>query len=351
MIATNVLHAQPRAELMTSKILVTGASGFIGAHTIIELLNAGYEVRGTIRNLDKSASLRTIIEKHTNHSGRLELVAATLTDSSCWQGAVSDCDGIMHIASPVPIQQPKDPEDLIVPARNGVLNVLAAAKSAGIKRIVLTSSVAAVSANPEAGTIIQTAEHWSDPDHPTINAYGLSKTLAEKAAWEFVANTDIELITVNPAMVLGPTLEPDYGSSLEALVLLMRGRYPFLPKISMGIVDVRDVAGLHRLAFEKAQPGTRLLCSNGHRTLLAISRLLAERYPAFKQKLPKRELPSFIFRLLAGINPVIATIVPDLDKVIEYDCGPARALGWQPRSADEAIFAGAESLIQHHIVE
>jgi len=335
---------------MNQKILVTGASGFIGAHTIIELLNAGYEVKGSIRDLKGAAKLRAVIEKHTKQIEQLELIAATLTDSSCWEAAVSGCDGIIHVASPVPIEQPKDPNEIIVPARGGVLNVLAAAKSAGIKRVVLTSSVAAVSANPEAGKVTQTAKHWSEPDYPSINAYGLSKTLAEKAAWEFVEGTDLELVTVNPAMVLGPALEPDYGTSLEALVLLMSGRYPFLPRVSMGIVDVRDVASLHRLAFEKATAGTRLICSHGHRTLREISTLLAARFPAFKRKLPSRELPSFIFRILAKFNPVIATIVPDLDKVIEYDCGPAFALGWQPRSAEEAIVAGATSLIEQKIV-
>lgn len=335
---------------MTKKILVTGASGFIGAHTVIDLLSNGYEVRGTIRDLNRATDLTKLFSANTKYLENLELVEASLTDPDCWGNVVEGCDGVFHLASPVPIEQPKNPDELIIPAREGVLNVLKAAADAKIKRVVLTSSIAAVSANPHAGKIIQTEADWSDPLFPNINAYGLSKTLAERAAWDFAVDKDIELIAINPTMVLGPTLEPDYGSSLEALALLMSGRYPLLPKLSMGIVDVRDVAILHRLAFERANSGSRLLCSHGHMSLLEIATLLGKEIPLLGGKLPRHELPSFIFRALARFNPVLATIVPDLDKIVEYDCAPAFHLGWQPRPIEEAIICGATSLIEHGVI-
>jgi len=331
---------------MTKKILVTGASGFIGTHTVIDLLNNGYSVRGTIRDLNRAPDLKKLLAAHTCYVDNLELVEATLTDPDCWEPVAEGCHGIFHLASPVPIEQPINPDEVIIPARDGVINVLKAAQAVGTRRVILTSSVAAVSANPRAGKFTMTAADWSDPAFPTINAYGQSKTLAEKAAREFAVNAGIELISVNPAMVLGPALESDYGTSLESLALLMSGRYPFLPKLSMGIVDVRDVAILHRLAFESASPGARLLCSHGHRSLLKIANLLRSHFPALNPKLPRHELPSFIFRILGKFNPVVATIVPDLDKVVEYDCRPAFDLGWKPRSIEEAIIDGATSLIE-----
>ena len=336
---------------MTKKILVTGASGFIGSHTVIDLLKNGYEVRGTIRDLSRAAGLEKLFRAEVRHLDNLTLVEANLTDVDCWKKAVEGCDGVFHLASPVPIEQPEDPDELIIPAREGVLNVLKAAADANIKRVVLTSSVAAVSANPGAGETVQSEADWSDPQFPTINAYGLSKTLAERAAWDFTATHDIELITINPAMVLGPALEPDYGSSLEALALLMGGRYPLLPKLSMGIVDVRDVATLHRLAFERGNSGSRLLCSHGHMSLLDIATLLGKEIPTLARKLPRYELPSFIFRILGKFNPVIETIVPDLNKIVEYDCAPAFDLGWQPRPIEEAVLFGARSLIEHGVIK
>lgn len=335
---------------MTKKILVTGASGFIGTHTVIDLLNNGYEVRGTIRDLNRATDLKKLFSANTKYLDNLELVEASLTETVCWEKAVEGCDGVFHIASPVPIEQPNNPDQLIIPAREGVLNVLKAAADAKIKRVVLTSSIAAVSANPNAGEIILSEADWSDPMFPTINAYGLSKTLAEKAAWDFTNEKEIELIAINPVMVLGPALEPDYGSSLEALALLMNGRYPLLPKLSMGIVDVRDVATLHRLAFERADAGSRLLCSHGHMSLLEIATLLAREIPSLGRTLPRHELPSFVFRVLAKFNRVVATIAPDLDKIVEYDCGPAFELGWQPRPIEEAIICGATSLIEHGVI-
>ena len=339
---------------MSKKILVTGASGFIGLHIVLDLLNHRYNVRGSIRNIDNAEAVRAVLSKYSERSDEVEFVEANLTDPDCWHAAVDGCDGVFHIASPVVIEQPKDADELIVPAREGILNVLKAAREAGIKRVVMTSSDAAVSRHPNAEAQVQNAENWSDINMPGITPYALSKTIAERAAWDYVTGIEdksLELVSINPVLVLGPALEKDYGASLEALVLLLKGKYPLVPKLSWPIVDVRDVASLHRIAFESSSAaGQRLLCSSGHRWFVDISKQLIAEFPAYKKKLPKRELPNFLVKVLALFDEVIAFIVCDLGKVIEYDCSPAKKLGWSPASADDAISSGARSLIKLGIV-
>ena len=334
------------------KILVTGASGFIAGHIIIDLLNQGYQVRGTIRDLAKADNLRTMFALHTNKADSIELVAATLTEVDCWAAAVDGCDAIFHIASPVPLEQPKNPDEIVIPAREGALNVLKAAHNAGISRVIMTSSVAAVAVHADSDKAPQTEANWSDVNFPKITPYALSKTIAEKAAWEYVESVGtIKLTTVQPALVLGPALEADYGSSLEALMKLLRGDLPMIPKLGFGIVDVRDVAELHRIAYENdASIGKRLLCSNGFRWFAGISAQLIKEFPAYKKKLPTIEMPYILVRVLAIFDKVIASIVDDIGRVVEYDCTTAKALGWNPRSPEEAISAGAKSLIDLKIV-
>jgi len=309
-------------------------------------------VRGTIRDLAKADKLSAMFAKHTDRSNSIEFVAATLTDADCWQAAVDGCDGIFHIASPVPIEQPKNSDEVVIPARDGALNVLKAAHDAGIKRVVMTSSVAAVASHEKSSEEIQTDAHWSDEDMPTITPYALSKTIAERSAWAFVESVgDIDLTTVNPALVFGPALEADYGSSLEALMKLLRGDLPLVPKIGFGLVDVRDVASLHRIAYENnSSIGKRLLCSNGFRWFSAISKQLISEFPAYKKKLPSREMPFFLVKIVALFDKVVAGIVNDIGKVVEYDCTPALDLGWTPRSPEDAISSGAQSLIDLKLV-
>ena len=336
---------------MSEKVLVTGASGFIASHTIIDLLNAGYTVRGTVRDLARVEKLKTMFAQHTDKTDQLEFVAATLTDSACWETAMSGCSGVFHIASPVPVAQPDNPDDLIIPAREGTLNVLRAARAANIKRVVLTSSVAAITGNSQPAGHLNSASDWTDPGLPGLTPYVLSKTAAERAAWDFVADGGPELVTVNPALVLGPALEADYGSSLEVLALMMRGKYPLVPKIGFGIVDVRDVASLHRIAFEHPDAvGQRLIASNGFMWMLEVADVLRKTFPDYQGKLPKRHLPNLIVRLLSRFDKVLATIVKDVGKVKDFDNQPALDLGWQPRGPVDAINAGGKSLIETGVV-
>jgi dihydroflavonol-4-reductase len=341
---------------MNKKILVTGASGFIATHTIIELLNHGYQVRGTVRRMDNTSkdrtkAIRAMLTPHTPHIDQLEFVTATLDDADCWDAAVSGCDAIMHIASPVPIKQPKNPDEIVKPAREGTLHVLRAAQRAGVRRIILTSSEEAVSQRDDATTRPLTDQDWSDPNRHNISAYALSKTLSERAAWEFAKAHDVDLTSINPVLVLGPALEKDYGTSLEMLVALLSGKYPLIPKLGFSIVDVRDVASLQRIALESpASIGQRLLCSSEFRWFIDISKELIEQFPAYKRKLPTHSLPNFVVKLLAPFDPIIAFIIDSLEKRVEFDCSPATALGWAPRSSREAISAGAISLIDLGLV-
>lgn len=333
---------------MADKILVTGASGFIAGHCILDLLARGYDVRGTVRNLDRAEELRGLLGKHTDRAGALEFVEADLIDTAGWPAAVEGCDGVFHVASPVPVQQPKDANEVIKPAREGTINVLSAAKEANIRRVVLTSSVATVSAGDLRSDHVYTDKDWSNLESSGISPYEMSKTMAEKAAWDYVVDHDgPELAAVNPAFVLGPALESDYGSSLELLVRLMRGDYPLVPRLGFGIVDARDVASLHRLAYEKTEAaGNRYIASNGFRWLVDIARHLRAEFPEYQKKLPRREAPDFVVRMLAIFDRAIAAFLDDLGKMKQFDTDPARALGWEPRSPEEAASAGARSLIE-----
>ena len=246
-----------------AKVLITGASGFIAGHCIIEMLNSGYDVRGTLRDAARGELLKVNLAKHSDYIDALELVSADLMDETSWVEAAHECDSILHIASPVPVVQPEDENEVIIPAKTGTLNVLKAATANGIQRVVITSSVAAVmSGSRDSG--IFTEQDWTDLTRTDLSPYVKSKTVAELAAWDYAQANSLELVSVNPALVLGPALEADYGSSLEALYLLMTGAYPILPKLGFEIVDVRDVAVLHRLALESPEAtGRRFRCANG----------------------------------------------------------------------------------------
>ncbi len=327
------------------KILVTGVSGFIGSHCVLDLLSHGYEVKGTIRNLDRADRLRRILSNHNPDAANMEIVAATLDKADGWDKAMEGCSGVFHVASPVPAVQPKNPAEVIEPAVEGTLNVLTAAKEAGIKRVILTSSVAAVQGSTKMKEFTYTGENWSDPSDPRLSPYAASKTIAEKAAWEFIEDSDIGLTVINPGMVMGPALEADYGTSLEILVKLFSGAAPMAPRLGFEVVDVRDVASLHRIAFEKDEAiGKRLLCGAGFRWFIEIARVLRQAFPDQKG-IPGREMPNFLSHIFALFVKEVAAFLDDLEVIKRLDCSPAHDLGWQPRSPEEAIIAGGKSLI------
>jgi nucleoside-diphosphate-sugar epimerase len=338
-------------------VLVTGGSGFIGAHCILQLLDAGYRVRTTVRNLKREAEVRaTLAAAGAEPGDKLSFVAADLEKDAGWAEAVAGCDYVLHVASPFPQVAPKHEDEIIVPAREGALRVLRAAKAAGVKRVVLTSSFAAIGYGHPPMNRPFTEVDWSVVDGGDMRAYSKSKTLAERAAWDFMAQegAPMELAVVNPVGVLGPVLGADFSTSILIVQKLLDGAMPGCPRFSFGIVDVRDVADLHLRAMVRPEAaGQRFLAVAGKfLTMREIALVLRDRMGAAARRVPTKELPNFLVRIAALADPAVAQIVPELGKVKNASNAKAKSvLDWNPRSNEEAIVACAESLIRLGLVK
>ncbi len=333
-------------------VLVTGGSGFIGSHCILQLLAAGHNVRTTVRNLKREGDVRAMLKVAGVDAGdRLSFVAADLEQDAGWPEAVDGCDYVLHVASPFPSSVPKQEDELIRPAREGALRVLRAARDARVKRVVLTSSFAAIGYGQKPQTTAFNETNWTDPNGEGVGAYAKSKTLAERAAWDFVTaeGSGLELAVVNPVGVFGPVLGPDFSTSILIVQKLMDGAMPGLPRLYFGAVDVRDVAGLHlRAMMHPAASGERFLAVAGDfLSMLGIAKILKKRMGAAAKRVPTLELPDWIIRLAALRDPAVKLILPELGKRKNATHEKARrVLGWKPRSNEESIIATAESLIQ-----
>ncbi|HEX9103660.1 MAG TPA: aldehyde reductase [Polyangia bacterium] len=333
-----------------STVLVTGGSGFIGSHAILQLLAAGHRVRTTVRNLSREGDVRALLREGGAEPGdRLAFVAADLERDAGWAEAVAGCDYVLHVASPFPASIPKNEDELIVPARQGALRVLRAARDAGVKRVVLTSSFAAIGYGhaPRSAPFDETS--WTNVDDRGLAPYVKSKTLAERAAWDFIAREGgaLELSVVNPVGVLGPVLGADFSTSIYLVKRLMDGAVPGCPRLQFGLVDVRDVVELHlRAMTDPAARGERFLAVAGDfMTMLDIAKVLRARMGAAARRVPTRQLPNWLVRLAALRDPTVRQIVPELGKPKNATNDKARrVLGWAPRSNEEAIVATAESL-------
>ncbi len=335
-----------------STVLVTGGSGFIGAHLILQLLAAGHQVRTTIRSLKREADMRAMLKQGGGEPGdRLAVFAADLEKDDGWPQAVAGCEYVLHVASPFPSGVPKDDDELIRPARDGALRVLRAARDAGVKRVVLTSSFAAIGYGHEPQKEPFSEKIWTNLDGGDVSAYAKSKTLAERAAWEFIAREGgaLELSVVNPVGVFGPVLGPDYSTSILLVQRLMDGAVPGLPRLYLGAVDVRDVADLHiRAMTHPAAKGERFLALAGDfLSMLDIAKILKGRLGEAARRVPTLQLPNWLVRLAAFRDPAVKLILPELGTFKNGTSEKAkRVLGWSPLPADEAIVATAESLIQ-----
>ncbi len=333
-------------------VLVTGGSGFVGVHCILQLLDAGYRVRATVRSLNREAEVRAMLKTGGAQPGEaLSFAAADLTSDAGWPQAVAGCDYVLHVASPFPASVPKHEDELIVPAREGALRVLRAARDAGVKRVVLTSSFAAIGYGAKPTDRPFTEENWTDPNGSDVGAYVKSKTLAERAAWDFIAREGgaLELSVVNPVGVLGPVLGPDFSTSILLGQRLMDGAMPGCPRLSFGIVDVRDVADLHlRAMTHPAAKGERFLAVAGDFvTIQEIARVLKERMGDAARRVPTRVLPDWMVRLVSLFDASVKLIVPELGTFKNASNAKARrVLGWAPRSNEDAIVATAESLLR-----
>lgn len=340
-----------------STVLVTGGSGFIGSHCILQLLAAGHTVRTTVRNLQREGEVRSMLKRGGVDAGdRLSFFAADLERDGGWAEAVAGCHYVLHVASPFPPGAPKHENDLIIPAREGALRVLRAARDAGVKRVVLTSSFAAIGYSKDPKKAPYTEADWTDPNTPGLAAYTKSKTLAERAAWDFIAREGgaLELSVVNPVGVFGPVLGRDYATSIMLVQRMMDGSFPGLPKLWFGIVDVRDVADLHlRAMTDPTARGERFLAVSGDfPSLVEISHMLKSRLGEAARRVPTRELPNWVVRLAALGDPVVRQILPELGKVKSATSEKAqRMLGWQPHTREQAIIATAESLMQLGLVK
>jgi nucleoside-diphosphate-sugar epimerase len=335
-----------------SRVLVTGGSGFIGSYCILQLLAAGHEVRTTVRNLNREADVRAMLKAAGADPGnRLSFFAADLEQDAGWPQAVAGCEYVLHVASPFPPNIPQDENELIVPAREGTLRVLRASRDAGVKRVVVTSSFAAIGYGhgPQSAPFKET--DWTNPNGDDVRPYVKSKTLAERAAWDFLAKEGgkLELSVVNPVGVFGPVLGPDYSTSILLVKRLMDGAMPGCPKLNFGVVDVRDVADLHiRAMTHAAAKGERFLAVAGNfLSILDIAKVLKSRLGAAAKRVPTRQLPNWLVRLVALRDPAAKQILPELGRPRNATNEKAkRLLAWSPRSNEDALVATGESLIR-----
>jgi nucleoside-diphosphate-sugar epimerase len=335
-----------------SKILVTGGSGFIGSHSILQLLAAGHQVRTTVRSMNREAGVRSVLKEAGADPGdRLSFITADLEKDAGWPEAVAGSDYVLHVASPFPPSIPKHEDELIVPAREGTLRVLRASRDSGVKRVVLTSSFAAVGYGQKPQDTPFNETNWTNPDGPDVLPYVKSKAIAERAAWDFIAREggSLELSVVNPVGVLGPVLGPDYSTSILLVQRLMDGAMPGCPKLSFGVVDVRDVTDLHiRAMTHPAARGERFLAIAGDfLSMQDIARILKRRMGASARRVPTWQLPNWLVRIAALRDPAAQQILPELGKKKSATNEKARRLlDWAPRSNEECVVATAESLVR-----
>jgi nucleoside-diphosphate-sugar epimerase len=336
---------------MTQQVLVTGGSGFVGARCVLDLLEAGYHVRTTIRTPARAADVRAQLKAGGVIAGEeLTFAVADLTSDDGWAEAVAGCDFVLHVASPFPSGEPKHEDDLIVPARDGALRVLKAARDAGVKRVVLTSSFAAIGYGHAAGDRPFTEDDWTELDSGVpVSSYVKSKTLAERAAWDFIEREGggLELAVVNPVGVLGPLLGKDYSSSVRLVKMVGDGRLPRLPRISFGIVDVRDVATLHRLAMTHPEAaGERFLAVSGDPiSAQELALLIRGHLGPSGKRISTKLIPDWVLRAAAPFSRSVRSNLGDMGTVRRGTAEKARkTLGWTPIPRDEAIVATVDSL-------
>ena len=340
---------------MSDTVLVTGGSGFVGVHCILTLLNSGYTVRTTVRSLSREPEVREMLAKGGVEPGdALEFVVADLMKDAGWAEAVAGCRFVLHVASPFPGREPKNEDDLIIPAREGALRVLAAARDAKVERVVLTSSFAAVGYSTEVLDRPYTEEDWTDPSQ-NISAYVKSKTLAERAAWQFIKRegNGLELAVVNPVGILGPVLGPDLSTSIELILRLLKGTVPGAPKVTFGMVDVRDVADIHvkAMTIPEANGQRFLAVADGVLSIPEVAELLRANLGSVAEKVPTRVLPDWMVRVAAVFDPSLKEVSRRLGNHREVSNDKIKTvLGITPRSNKELLVATADSLVDLGLV-
>jgi nucleoside-diphosphate-sugar epimerase len=335
-------------------VLVTGGSGFIGGWCVIGLLQQGHTVRTTVRNLSREGAVRTALGKAVDAGDRLSFYAADLMSDAGWDEATNGCEYVLHVASPLGVAEPKNPDDLIVPAREGARRAIRAAIKSGVKRVVMTSSVAATSKGVRAADSVSDETVWTDPKEPGVSAYAQSKTLAERAAWDLIGSSGgaTTLATVNPALVLAPVLSGDYSESVQVVHRLLSGKVPGIPRLGFNIVDARDVADLHIRAMTAPDAaGQRFIAAGKFAWMAELAELLRARLGKDAARVPTRKVPDFVLRLASLFDKDLGAVTSSLGKKHDYSSAKAQSvLGWRPRPMEDTVLDCAKSLIANGLV-
>lgn len=338
--------------MMAGTVLVTGGSGYIAGFLIRQLIAEGWTVRTTIRSLAKEQQVRDVLNIDND---KLAFFAADLTSDAGWAEAMAGCSHVAHLASPLPSASPKDEQDLIGPARDGALRALRFAREAGVARVVMTSSMAAIAYGVDRGEYTFSEKDWTNLDHPEVYPYVKSKTIAERAARDWMAENGagMEFCTINPSMVLGPIMSPDFSTSLQAVKKLMDGSFPAAPDLGFCVVDVRDVADLHvRALTAPDMDGERFFAAGKFFKLHDIAMVLKARLGKEARKVPSRKLPDWLMKIVAIWDPVARQVKSELGKVRHADASHAKEkLGWQTRDEEQTIVDTARSLIENGVVK
>lgn len=335
----------------SATVLVTGVSGFLGGYIASELLNQGFRVRGTVRNADQYSGLSARLGNPDGDTEiRFSLHSADLMSDLGWDAAAAGCDYVIHAASPFPAVAPRRASDVIRPAREGTIRVLRAAHHAQVKRVIMTSSVAAT--NHGAGQAPYSEMDWTDVTGRRATPYYRSKTLAEQDAWDFARAHPLELTVINPGVILGPLHEPRVGASVGLIAQLLAGRFRGLPRFGFSIADVRDVSAAHvRAMVEPQAAGKRMIVSGEFTWIREISEQLASEFPEYAPRLPSQVTPDWLVRIMALSDPHARGIVHELGRDLSVDTTFAhRTLGWAPRDARQTLRDTAQSLINWGIV-
>ncbi|TPX16286.1 uncharacterized protein E0L32_003935 [Thyridium curvatum] len=340
----------------TETVLVTGGSGFLAGHLIAKLITDGYTVRATIRSSSKEAGARqAVLDAGVDTADRLTFLVADLTVDDGWPEAMQGCTFVHHVASPFPSSDPKNEDEVIRPAKEGTLRVLMFARNAGVKRVIMTSSFAAIGYGHKSKHSFN-EEDWSVIDgEVAVPAYHKSKTLAEKAAWDFIGEgQSLELCVINATGIFGPVLSPDLSSSIQIVKNMLTGGMAACPQLYFGVVDVRDAAYLHVLAMLKPEAkGQRIIATSdgGPTSMIGIANIIRRGRPQYARRVPTRELPNFVVRTAALFSPAFRRLLPGLGVSKQIDNSKAISMGWNPRSIEECICDTVDSLVRYKIVE